>query len=101
MQLYAATSQQFILDTVENRIAEKLKTSFFQYYRFNPSPGEVRSWQNSLSKMCNVLQYASMSDQGIILEYQLPMSSKRLDCMVTGVDAVRCPNAVIVGLEQW
>ncbi|MBV9925688.1 MAG: DUF2075 domain-containing protein [Acidobacteria bacterium] len=101
MQLYAATSQQFILDTVENRIAEKLKASFFQHYRFNPSPGEIRSWQNSLSKMCNVLQYASLSDHGVILEYQLPMSSKRLDCMVTGVDAGRRLNAVIVELKQW
>jgi uncharacterized protein len=101
MQLYAATSQQFILDTVENRISEKLKASFFQHYRFNPSPGEIRSWQNSLARFCNILQYASLSDHGIILEYQLPMSSKRLDCMITGVDAGHNPNAVIVELKQW
>src|SRR5437870_4894254 len=101
MQLYAGTSRQFIDDAVQNRIGEKLKTSFFTHYRFRPSPGEVASWQNSLGAVCNVLQYASLTDHGIVLEYQLPLSSKRLDCMVTGLNDQREPNAVVVELKQW
>lgn len=101
MQLYTGTSKQFIEDTVQNRIAEKLKASFFSHFRFNPSPNEVRSWQNSLARMCNVIQYASLLDHGIILEYKLPLSSKRLDCMITGVDTNSKANAVIIELKQW
>jgi hypothetical protein len=101
MQLYSGSSKQFIDDAVQNQIATKLKNSFFEYYRYKPPQSEVRSWQNSLARMCMVLQHGSLFDQGIILEYQLPLSSKRLDCMVTGLgDGVRA-NGVIVELKQW
>lgn len=101
MQLYAGTSQQFVEDTVRSRISEKLSDSFFRHFRFHPSPNEVRAWQNSLRAMCNVIQYGSLMDHGVILEYQLPLSSRRLDCMLTGKSATAEPNAVIVELKQW
>jgi hypothetical protein len=37
----------------------------------------------------------------VILEYQIPLTSKRLDCLVTGKDAKGRDNAVIVELKQW
>jgi DUF2075 family protein len=101
MQLYTGSSKQFIDDTVQNRITEKLKDSFFRHFRFNPPQGEVNAWRNSLSKLCNVIQYASLMDQGIAVEYQLPLSSKRLDCMMTGHSKSNDPSAVIVELKQW
>ena len=101
MRLYSGTSQQFIQDTIQNQIAEKLKLSFFNYFRFNPSPGEINSWRNSLRSMCQVLQYSSLLDHGVILEYQLPLTSKRLDCMICGRNEERRDNAVIVELKQW
>lgn len=101
MQLYAGSSGQFIDDAVQNQIARKLEASFFDYYRYKPSPGEVKSWQNSLSRMCMVLQHGGFKDQGVILEYQLPLSSKRLDCMVTGHSRDSGANGVIVELKQW
>jgi DUF2075 family protein len=101
MQLYAGSSRQFIDDTFQNRIAEKLKESFFQAFRYQAPVSEVRSWQNSLRALSSVLEHAGLTDHGILLEYQLPLSSKRLDCMVTGKGAGRDPNAVIVELKQW
>lgn len=101
MRLYSGNSQQFIEDTVQNQIAEKLKTAFFNYYRFNPSPGEINSWRNSLRSVSQVFQYANLFDHGIILEYQLPLTSKRLDCMVCGKDNRKKDNAVIIELKQW
>src|SRR5687767_7003206 len=101
MHLYTGSSKQFVDDTVQNRIAEKLRLAFFQHFRFNASQSEIKSWQNSLSRMCNVIQYAALMDHGIILEYQLPLSSKRLDCMITGRNGEENPNAVIIELKQW
>lgn len=101
MQLYAGSSKRFIEDTVQNQIAEKLRHAFHAQYRFSPSDGEVRSWRNSLSKMKDVFERAELTDHGVVLEYQLPLSSKRLDCMVTGNDGNRRGNAVIVELKQW
>ena len=101
MRLYAGTSQQFIEDTFQNQIAEKLKLAFFEYYRYHPSQGEVGSWRNSLRAISQVFQYAGLLDHGVILEYQLPLSSKRLDCLICGRDRARADNAVIIELKQW
>lgn len=101
MRLYAGTSEQFIHDTIQNQIAEKLKIAFFDYYRYNPSPAEVNSWRNSLRSMSQVFQYANLLDHGVILEYQLPLTSKRLDCLICGKDGNKEDNAVIVELKQW
>lgn len=101
MQLYSGNSLQFIQDTTQNQIAEKLRRSFFNHYRFYPSDQEVRSWHNSLSRMKDVFQEASLNDHGIVLEYQLPLTSKRLDCMVSGRNEENSDNAVIVELKQW
>jgi len=101
MRLYAGTSQQFLEDTVQNQIAEKLKAAFFYHFRYKPSPNEIHSWQNSLRSLSQVIQYAELLYHGIILEYQLPLSSKRLDCMICGRDQMRKDNAVILELKQW
>jgi uncharacterized protein len=101
MQLYAGHSTRFIEDTVQNQIAGKLKQSFFDHYRFNASDSEVRSWHNSLTRMKDVFQRANLIDHGVVLEYQLPLTSKRLDCMITGKAADSRDNAVIVELKQW
>ena len=97
MQLYSGLSPDFIRDSVHNRIAEKLKDAFFRQFRFNPSPSEVSSWRNSLRAVSQVIDDAKLHDHGILLEYQLPMTSKRLDCMVTGTDADRRDSAGIIG----
>lgn len=101
MRLYAGTSTQFIQDAIQNQIAEKLKLAFFNYFRFNPSPGEITSWRNSLRAISQVFQYSNLMDHGVILEYQLPLTSKRLDCIVSGKDVENKDNAVIIELKQW
>ncbi|MBC8063568.1 MAG: DUF2075 domain-containing protein [Chlorobia bacterium] len=100
MQLYAGTSKQFIDDTTQHRISEKLKEEFFRQYRYKAPDGEYRSWRNSLAEMCFVMMRANLDDHGVILEYQLPLSSKRLDCMLMG-KGNDGDNAIIVELKQW
>ena len=101
MQLYSGTTASLIEDSVKNRIATKLSDSFFANFRFHPSPSEVNSWRNSLRAMSQVFQNAELLANGVILEFQLPLSSKRLDCLVTGQDGANGNNAVIVELKQW
>ena len=101
MRLYSGSSKQFIEDTVHNQIADKLKQAFFVYYRYNPSIGEVNSWRNSLRAISTVFERGNLTDHGVILEYQLPLSSKRLDCLICGLDKDSKENAVIIELKQW
>jgi uncharacterized protein len=101
MRLYSGSSTQFLNDTIHNEIGDKLKESFFQYFRYYPSPNEVQSWRNSLRAVSQVFDYSGLNDHGIILEYQLPQTSKRLDCMITGKDQAGSDRAVIIELKQW
>lgn len=102
MRLYAGPSTHFIKDTVHNQIAGKLSEAFFRHFRYTPSPSEVNSWRNSLRAVSQVFELAKLQDHGVMLEYQLPMSSKRLDCMICGRDPkTGKDNAVIIELKQW
>jgi len=101
MRLYSGTSEQFIEDTTQNQIADKMRSSFFDHFRYYPSPAEVSSWRNSLRAMSLVMLSSKLNDHGVLLEYQLPLTSKRLDFMVCGRDGEGKDRAVIVELKQW
>jgi len=101
MQLYAGSTTEFISDAVQHRVAEKLGDAYYEYFRFRASISEFNSWQNSLTALTAQLQYSSLLDHGIILEMQLPLSSARLDALITGHDEEENAHAVIVELKQW
>lgn len=101
MRLYAGMSGPFIEDTVRNQIALKLSDAFFNYYGYPPAKSEVASWGNSLRAMAQVVQFARLDDHGVVVEYELPSSSRRLDFMICGRNASDRDEAVIVELKQW
>jgi hypothetical protein len=78
-----------------------LREAFRYSYRRDPGPSEVNSWRNSLRAISGVFETAGLTDNGVILEYELPLSSKRLDCMILGRDSARNDQAVIIELKQW
>jgi hypothetical protein len=101
MRLYAGMSPDFIRDSTHNQIAEKLKIAFRAQFRHDPPPSEIRSWRESLRAMAQVFTEAELTDHGVILEYQLPLTSKRLDCMITARNCDNRDSAVVVELKQW
>jgi len=101
MRLYSGSSEQFIKDSTQNKIASKLENSFLDHFHYEPSPSEIRSWNNSLRALKDVFVSSGLTNNGVLLEYQLPLTSKRLDCMVTGYDDAKESKAVIIELKQW
>lgn len=101
MRLYSGSSREFFLDVVQDRVAQKMSDTFFEYFRYKPAVQEIQSWRNSLRAMSQVCQFAELDDHGVILEYQLPLTSKRLDFMICGHDKDNNKNAVVVELKQW
>ena len=101
MKLYAGTTEQFRADAQMHRIAEKLRAEYVTQVGHKPSPNEYASWQNSLMALQLLLDQAELNDHGVILEYQLGNTSRRLDAMLTGHAASSAENAVVVELKQW
>ena len=101
MHLYRGSTEQFIADAVRARLTDQIALRFFDEFRYQPPESEKRAWQNSLRAMADVLQLADLRDQGILVELRLPLTSKRLDCLITGAHPDRGDSAVIVELKQW
>lgn len=100
-ELYSGTTSDFLTKSSQNQIADELRTAFFAYYGFEPGDPEKRSWRNSLRALEGAIRLGEFTDHGLFLEYQLPLSSKRLDAMITGDGHDGRPAAVIVELKQW
>ena len=101
MRLYAGSTTNFINLNLNNQIAELLRQEFQKQFGFNPSVNEVMSWRNSLLRMALIFKDANLNDNGVFIEYQLPLSGKRIDVMITGKDSDGNKNSVIVELKQW
>jgi hypothetical protein len=74
VHLFQGTSEQFIADATQARLANLLSDRFFDEFRYRPAPSEVTSWRNSLAAMAIVLQLADLRDQGVLVELKLPLS---------------------------
>lgn len=63
---------------------------------------EFRSWSNSLGYVEKALAMGGLPDDcGVLLEYRLPRTSRRVDVIVTGHDEKGGANFVIIELKQW
>jgi DNA replication protein DnaC len=67
-----------------------------------PSPAELRSWDHSLPALANDLLDAGLGEVEMLIEYQLPLTSKRADVVLAGVDRRTGEDAyLVVELKQW
>ncbi len=101
MRLYEGTTIEFSSDVVQNVISDIVAESFKNYYGHQASPGEVNAWNNSLRFLKDAIEYNSLLDNNIILEYELPYSTRRIDCILFGKGMDQKENVVLIELKQW
>lgn len=102
MIIYENTKGGFINDVRNGCIAHKVQTEFERHNVFHNNDTEYRSWSNSLMYMRNVLDDVEISDEvKLAVEYQIPLTSKRVDFLIAGEDEKGANNVVIIELKQW
>lgn len=85
-----------------HRIGETMAAQMRVGMSRNPSASEIRSWDASLSALSADLQQAGRGGVEVMLEYQLPLSSKRVDVVLAGEHPRRGgPSYVVLELKQW
>jgi hypothetical protein len=63
---------------------------------------EYMSWENSMEFMSNAIDCKDIDDEvQICIEYNIPMTSKRVDFIIAGADEAGNENLIIVELKQW
>ena len=103
MIVYSGTLKQFSSDVLMGIIADRIEECFSMNGFNHHNDAEYRAFNNSLMVMNNVLCNNSGIDQDIhvAIEYQIPLTSKRVDFLITGYDQRDKENVVIVELKQW
>lgn len=101
MIVYSGTKANFQRDVINGVIANKLDSLFVSFGINRESAAEFNSWKNSLPQMGMIVSNNRIdNDVQVALEYQIPLTSKRVDFMVAGSDGIK-DNVVIVELKQW
>ncbi|MCQ9208030.1 MAG: DUF2075 domain-containing protein [Omnitrophica bacterium] len=101
MRLYEGSIKKFSNDVVHNRIADILRDNFSVYYKRFPSESEYRSWQQSLNFLNNAFTYSNLTDNTIIIEYELPYLTRRIDVLLFGKSNENKDTVVLMELKQW
>ena len=102
MIIYENTKGGFIDDVRSGLIADKVETSFSNMNLSHSNLAEYRAWANSLLYMRNVLDDDYISDEcKLAIEYQIPLTSKRVDFLIAGMDEDNNNNVVVIELKQW
>lgn len=80
-----------------DRIAEQVRMS-----GHGVGPAEHRSWSRSLPVLAQDLVDAGLEQVEVLVEYQLPLTSRRVDAVLAGVDPrTGADSYVVVELKQW
>ncbi len=102
MIVYSGPLSKFFVDVDNGIISDMVLKEFKDRNISHGNYSEVRSWDNSLLHMKNVLDIPDFSkDIHVAIEYQIPATSKRVDFIISGKNESNEDNIVIVELKQW
>ncbi len=102
MIIYSANIKQFNQDVLSNMIALKIERQFYEKGMSHSNTAEFASWKNSMKMMQRVLEVSEFAeDIQIAIEYQIPLTSKRVDFMIAGLNEKEEEHVVVIELKQW
>ena len=102
MIVYSSTKRHFIEDVRSNRMADIIENEVSRKLNRNSPRNEKLSWEHSLQYMSQILWDEDIPlSAGVAIEYNLPMTNRRVDFILTGKDHQRNDTAVIIELKQW
>ena len=102
MIVYSSTKDGFIrdvqLDCIEDIIRDKLQEKLSR----RPSRSEFGAWKASLTEMFKVLLIDGIpGSAGVAVEYNIPLTGKRVDFILSGEGDDGRDVAIIIELKQW
>ena len=102
MIVYEDSKRCFVEDIKSNCIADKITAKIRERGINAGHEREYISWQNSLQFMRNIVDDNDIDyEVRIAIEYNIPLTSKRVDFIICGADANNNDNVVVVELKQW
>jgi DUF2075 family protein len=102
MIVYTASKSKFLDDVLDDQIHEVIHREFQRKLFRRAGDSEVNSWRNSMKEMRQVLNDPGIPGDSLVsIEYNIPLTGKRIDFILTGRNAQLEECAVIIELKQW
>lgn len=102
MLVYQGKTSEFIEDVRNNTLTDIMTDNFSNRWGHKVGASELTSWQNSLSRVRDLIEIAQLHDNMIALEYEIPYSQQnRIDCLLFGCGEGASKNVVLIELKQW
>ncbi|WLW55519.1 DUF2075 domain-containing protein [Streptomyces sp. YU58] len=100
--LFRASAKTVAAMALDSSLYLHLTEQFAHMHGYRPNPAEARSWERSIPALTAALNDAGLGDVEVMLEYALPMNSKRADAVLAGIHPhTGDPSYVVVELKQW
>ncbi|MFJ8824887.1 DNA/RNA helicase domain-containing protein [Streptomyces sp. NPDC102467] len=100
--LFRASAKTVAVMALDGSLFLRLTDQFVHLHGYQPGDSEARSWERSIPVLVAALNDAGLGDVELMLEYSLPLNSKRADVVLAGVHPVTGePSYVVVELKQW
>ncbi|WP_407111530.1 DNA/RNA helicase domain-containing protein [Streptomyces sp. DSM 116494] len=100
--LFRASAKTVAVMALDGSLFLHLTDQFVHMHGYRPGPSELRSWERSIPVLAAALNDAGLGGVEVMLEYALPLNSKRADVVLAGVHpSTGEPSYVVVELKQW
>jgi uncharacterized protein len=101
MLIYQGTTDEFVRLNRMNRIADVMDETYFSFTGRHAGLSEYNSWQNSLTRVRDLVEVAELKENYIALEYSVPYNNQsRIDCLLFGKSNGQ-EVVFLVELKQW
>jgi DUF2075 family protein len=102
MIIFKSTKDEFIKLLDDNELFDIIADNYKSMTKRNVSPSEYNSWVSSLRFVAGSLRRDEIpGNTGIAIEYQIPISSNRIDLTISGLDQNKNEVMLLIELKQW
>ena len=100
MIIFSCLKKEFDLYVKEGIISNKVYDAYKEKLGKKTKLNQIKAWANSLPMMSFILQ--NLPDNvGISIEFNIPLTSKRIDFVVSGYSFNHEPILLLFELKQW
>jgi len=99
--IYDAPQEKFFMDVRTNKLTDIMLYNFKEDTGMYVAESEYYSWGVTGDKIKNLIEASDLSDVYVSFEYQVPYTSKRIDCLLFGKNENEKGIVVHIELKQW
>lgn len=100
MILISMIKNDFIKYIDDRTISNKVYDAYKETFNKKTKLSQIKSWANSLPFLKELLEVIP-ENAGITIEYGIPLTSKRIDVVISGYNIEHKPVIIILELKQW